>query len=504
LLKIEKGSPVARKAVSGKEEYPIAIKEIKWQNSVAVLPFVDLSPQKDQEYFCDGVAEELINALTHISDLRVVARTSAFAFKGKSLDVREIGNILNVNTVLEGSIRKADQRLRITAQLINVEDGYHIWSERFDREMDDIFAIQDEISTAIVDNLKIVLLASGKEALEKRYCENPAAYNLYLKGLYFESKLNPEAFQKALNYFREAIDLDSGLALAHAGIARVFATMGNFGFSSPKDMFARAKTALNKALELDANLAEAHAQRAFIAHWYEWDWFIADSSYKKMFALNPGYAYGHAWYGWYCVVRRRFDEAAKEIKRAQELDPLMPMFYTFSVGIHGASGKLDESIEEFKKAIELDPNSGLTYFHLGVAYVRKGLLDDAIQAFEKSRELAENSGFFSWAEGGLAIISLAKGEKQRAERILKELLEKRKKTYVASTMVALIWGALGDLDKAFEFFDQAYEERDPLMLVIPIYIHFFMDISPAVSHLIEVRMDPRFKALIKKMKLDED
>jgi serine/threonine-protein kinase len=504
LLKIEKGLPIAKKAVSEKEEDFKAISKIKWQNSVAVLPFVDLSPQKDQEYFCDGVAEELINALTHVRDLRIVARTSAFAFKGKSLDVREIGNILNVNTVLEGSIRKAGQRLRITAQLINVEDGYHIWSEKFDREMDDIFVIQDEISAAIVDNLKIVLMAGEKKALEKRCCDNPAAYNLYLKGLYFGSKLNPEAFQKALNYFREAIDLDPGLALGYAGIARIYATMGNFGFASPKDMFTKAKAALKKAMELDENLAEAHAQSAFIAFWYDWDWAIAENSFKKTFALNPGYAFGHAWNGWYCVIRRRFDEAVKEIKRAQELDPLMPMFYTFSVGIHGASGKLDEAIEEFKKAIELDPNSGLTYFHLGVAYVRKGLLEDAIKALEKSRELAENSGFFSWAEGGLAVISLAKGEKQRAELILKELLEKKKETYVASTMVALIWGALGDLDKAFEFFDRAHEERDQLLLVIPIYIHFFMDIFPAMSHLMEVIEDPRFKALLKKLKLDED
>jgi serine/threonine protein kinase/Tfp pilus assembly protein PilF len=472
--------------------------------SLAVLPFVNMSSDKDQEYFSDGVAEELINALTHIRDLRVVARTSAFAFKGKSLDVREIGNILNVNTVLEGSIRKAGQKLRITAQLINVEDGYHIWSEKFDREMDDIFVIQDEISAAIVDNLKIVLLAGEKKVLEKRYRENPAAYNLYLKGLYFGSKLNPEAFQKALDYFRAAIDLDPGLALAYAGIARIYTTMGNFNFSSPKDMFTRAKAALKNALELDENLAEAHAQRAFIAFWYEWDWAIAENSFKKTFALNPGYAFGHAWYGWYCVIRRRFDEAIKEIKQAQELDPLMPMFYTFSVGIHGSSGRLDEAIEEFKKAIELDPNSGLSYFHLGMAYVRKGLLDSAIQAFEKSSVLAEHSGFSSWADGSLAIVSLAKGERDKAERILEELLEKRKKFYVAPLIIAWIWGALGDLDKAFEFFDQAYEERDQLMLVFPIYIHFFLNISPAMSHSLEVQKDPRFKALIKKMKLDED
>jgi serine/threonine protein kinase/Tfp pilus assembly protein PilF len=503
LLKVEKGFPISKKAVLEKEEDPTAIREMRWQNSVAVLPFVDLSPQKDQEYFCDGVAEELINALTHIKDLRVVARTSAFAFKGKNLDVRKIGNILNVNTVLEGSIRKADQRLRITAQLINVEDGYHIWSERFDREMDDIFAIQDEISTAIVDNLKIILLASEKAALEKRCCENSEAYNLYLKGLYFASKPSPEAFQKALDYFKKAIDMDPSLALAYAGMARIYATLGILSLSSPSDMLAKAKTALNKALQLDEHLAEAHAQTALIAYWYEWDWAVAENSYKKTFALNPGDATAHAWYAWYCVVRGRFDEAIKEIKQAQDLDPIMPLFYTFSVGIHGASGRPDEAIEEFQKAMELDPNPGLAYFHLGVAYVRKGLMDDAIQAFIKSRGLAVHAGFSSWAEGCLGIIYQAKGEREKAGRVLDELLEQKKKTYVAPTMIGLMWGALGDSDKAFESFDQACEERDSLMPIIPRYIQFFIDLSPAMSHLNKVRDDPRFKALLKKMKLDE-
>jgi serine/threonine-protein kinase len=340
--------------------------------------------------------------------------------------------------------------------------------------------------------------------LEKRSSVNTEAYNLYLKGLYFGARPDPEAFEKALHYFQKATEVDPGLAHAYAGMARIFAIIGNLGFSSPKEMFAKAKTALKRALELDENMAEAHAQAAFIAHWYEWDWSMAEKSYQKTFSLNPGDSMAHAWYAWYCVVRRRFDEAVREIKRAQALDPLMPLFYIFSVGIHGAAGYPDKAIEDFHKAIEMDPNSHLAYFHVGVAYCRKGLMDDAFQAFQKCRGLEGESGFSSWADAALGIIYLAKGEKEKADRIVEDLLEKRKNTYISPVMVGLMLGALGDTDRAFEFFDIAYEERDSLLLLIPIYIKFLIDLSPTTSHLPEVRDDPRFKALPKKIKLDEN
>jgi len=459
--------------------------------SVAVLPFADMSPDKDQEYFCAGISEELINALTHIKDLHVVARTSAFALKGKNLDVREIGRILNVNTVLEGSIRKAANRLRITAQLVNVEDGYHIWSEKFDRELEDIFAIQDEISTAIVDNLKIKLFAGEKTAIQKHHTDDPEAYNLYLKGLHFAHKPSLEAVQKALDYFREAIDRDPGFALAHAGIATVYATLGILNLASPTAMMPKAKMAVQKALELDEQLAEAHAQIANIAFYYEWDWETSDHSYKRAIEINPGYAVAHGWYAWNCLGRGRIDEAIREIKLAQKLDPLMPLFYAFSVGIHGASGKLDEAIEEFRKATELDPNIGLAYFHAGIAYFRKKSMDEATKALQKSKELAVYAG---WAEVILGLIALAQGERGKAEQILEDMLERKKKTNISSTAIAYLWGALGNFDKAFEFFDKAYEERDSLM----VYIHIYTNFTVA-----EIQKDPRYKALLKKLKLEQ-
>jgi len=459
------------------------------QPSIAVLPFVDMSPEKDQEYFCDGIAEELINGLTHIRDLRVVARTSGFAFKGKDIDVRDIGRTLSVDTVLEGSIRKAGKRLRITAQLIKVEDGFHLWSEKFDREMEDIFAIQDEISKAIVDHLKVKLLAQEKAAIEKPLTDDPEAYSLYLKGLYFAYKPSAEAFQKALDYFREAINKDPGFALAYAGIANVYATLGILNLVSPTDIMPKAKTALQKALELDDQLAEAYAQMANIAFYFEWDWETADQCYKRTIAINPGYAAVHGWYAWNCLGRGRWDEAIREIKLAQNLDPLMPLLYAFSVGIHGASGRLDEAIEDFHKATELDPNIGLAYFHAGIAYLRKERIDEAIKAFQRGKELAIYAG---WAEIGLGLSSLKKGKREEAEQILEDMLEQKKKTNVSSTSIALLWGALGNLDKAFEFFDTAYEEHDSLMVYIHIYTNFLVP---------EIPKDSRFKALLKKMKL---
>jgi len=458
-------------------------KELK--PSIVVMPFVDMSPQKDQEYFCDGIAEELISALSHVKDMHVVARTSAFSFKDEKLDVREIGRRLNVKTVLEGSIRKAGNRIRITAQLINVEDGFHLWSEKFDREMEDIFAIQDEISLSIVDSLKIKLLKREKAAIEKRHTDDPEAYNLYLKGLHFSSKPAPEAINKALEYYRKAIDRDPNFALPYAAMAYMYGSYAVLSFMAPLDVFPKARAAFEKALEIDDSLAEAHAQAALIAFWFEWDWKAAESHFKKALTLNPGMALCHAWYAWYHLAMGRFDEAISEIKKSQELDPLLSVPYAMSVRIHRDAGRLDETMDEFQKAIELDPNSGLAYFHMGTAYLDIGMEEEAFSFLKRSLELAPFSG---WAEAGLAHIYIRQKKREDAEKILGEILERKKKMYVSSLSIALIYKDLGESDKAFEFLDKAYDERDSLMP----YINVF-------SEMHGFRPDPRFRALLKKM-----
>jgi len=459
--------------------------------SIAVLPFADMSPEKDQGYFAEGIAEELINALAHVRNLRVVARTSAFALKSMNLDIREIGRMLSVKAVLEGSVRKAGNRLRVTAQLINVEDGFHLWSERYDRDMADIFAIQDEIAAAIVESLKVALRVGEKTALRKRSTDDPEAYSLYLKGLYFYARPSSESYEKALNFFREAADRDPNFALAYAGMANVFAALGIMNLAPPAEMWPKAKAALQKALSLDEDLAEAHAVAAALAFWFEWDWDSAGRSFDRVLTLNPGDAMSHGTRGWFFLNRRQFDQALLAIKKALELDPLMPLYYGWSVGLHWSVGKPDEALREFVKALEIDPNMGLAYFHGGVSYFLKGDLDEADDTLEKGKKLFAPPG---WMEGVHGIILSRKGDRDKAARILEEMIE-AKKTVKNVSAVSLAWlaGSLGNLDLAFEYLDKAHEERDILMCFIHVYTEMFCSAIAA---------DPRFKKLLAKMKLD--
>jgi serine/threonine protein kinase/Tfp pilus assembly protein PilF len=366
--------------------------------SIAVLPLVNMSADPEQEYFCDGMAEEIINALTHIKDLHVVARTSAFSFRGKEIDIREIGRKLNVETLLEGSVRRAGNRLRITAQLINVTDGYHLWSERFDREMKDVFAIQDEISLAIVEKLKVQLLGEEKAQIVKRHTEDPEAYNLYLKGLYFLCKWSEEGTQKGLEYFQQAIEADPNFALAYLGIADIYTTIGLLSLSPPQEIFQKAKDMLKKSLEIDNTLYDAHGTSAGIAFWRDWNWKEAENEFKKALGHNPGHARTHGGYAWYLAVMERFDEAFKEIKMAQELDPLLPLYYAWATAIYTYAGRFEESIEQFRRAIDLDPNMGLAYFHVGINYLIQKKYREAIVSFQKAIEYTTGLG---WAESSM-------------------------------------------------------------------------------------------------------
>jgi TolB-like protein/tRNA A-37 threonylcarbamoyl transferase component Bud32/Flp pilus assembly protein TadD len=457
--------------------------------SVAVLPFVDMSPAKDQEYLGDGIAEELINALVRVQDLRVVARTSAFAFKGAKVDVREIGHRLNVDTVLEGSVRIFGNRLRVTAQLISVADGFHLWSERFDREMVDVFAIQDEISLALVAKLKGELLAGEEAALRRRSTADHEAYNLYLKGLHFLYRPGPESLAKASSFFRDAVAKDPDFALAHAGIATVYANLGILNLEPPAQMLPKAKAALLRALELDPDLAEAHLGSAVLAFWFEWEWDEAERSMERALALNPGNATAYGTRAWLRLTQRRFDDAIRDIDKALSLDPLKPIFYTWSVGLRTAAGRLDEALTEFDKAVVIDPRLGLAYFHAGVAYVEKGLFEEATRALERGRELAVVPG---WAEGLLGLVSLKQGDTERASRVLQEMIEAGRTSNVSATSIAWLAAALGRYDDAFAYLDKAYDDRDTLMAFLPVYTKIFSS---------QLCSDPRYDAVLRKMRI---
>jgi TolB-like protein/tRNA A-37 threonylcarbamoyl transferase component Bud32/Tfp pilus assembly protein PilF len=461
----------------------------KPQPSIAVLPFTNLSADKEQEYFCDGMAEEIINALTQVEGLHVVARTSAFFFRGKEIDIREIGRKLNVGAVLEGSVRKAGNRLRITAQLVNVADGYHLWSERYDREMEDVFAIQEEISLSIVDKLKGKLLKEEKVKLVKRYTDNPEAYNLYLKGRYFWNRRYEGGLQKAVECFQEAIDKDPLYALAYAGIADCYNQFGLWSFLHSKEAYPRAKVACAKALEIDDTLAEAYASLGWIKTFYDWDWAEAEKAFKRALELNPNYAAAHYFYGLYLGIMGNGVEAIAEAKKSVELDPLCLILNA----VLGLSlywwRQYDEAIEQLHKTLEMDPNFAIAHFYLGLSYAGKQRWKESIISFQEFVNLWPGSpipvGYLGFAYG-------MSGQEDETLKMLDQLSKLSQQRYVSSLYKALVYAGLGKKNQAFEYLDKAYDERESWMVTLKTAP--FMDI---------LRSDPRYEALIKKMGMEK-
>jgi len=457
----------------------------EWKNSIAVLPFVDLSPQEDQEYFCDGMAEELINSLTKIEDLRVVARTSAFAFKGEKADIREIGQKLNVKTVLEGSVRKAGNKLRIMAQLINIEDGFHIWSDKYDRDMDDVFAIQDEISLAIVDNLKGKLLGEEKAKLLKRQAVDVEAYKLYLKGLYFWNKRTKEGMEKGMKHFEQAIELDPSYAQAYSGLADSFTLLSFWSFLPPKEGFPKAKALAEKALEIDGSLAEAHVSLAYIIFCYEWDWAAVEKEFKMAIQLNPGLANAHHWYSIYLSAMERHEEALFEIKKALDLDP-MSLMINMNVGtIYHHMRHYDKAVEVLQKTIEMNPNFGQAYYSLAKVYSAMGKYTESVSA-----SLTAKKQGILWADAVLGLAYGRAGQKDKARALLKELKVLSKTRFVPPVNFAAIYVGLGEIDTAFEWIDKGFDEHETVM---PFY-----KVAPDFDN---YRSDPRFEKLLKKLNL---
>jgi len=465
------------------------ISETKWKNSIAVLPFTDLSAEKDQEYFCDGLAEELINALSKINELRVVARTSAFAFKGKLEDIREIGKKLSVGTVLEGSVRKSGNRLRIMAQLINVADGYHLWAERYDREMDDVFAIQDEITLAVVDNLKVKLLGGEKAKITKRYTNNLEAYNLFLRGQFFWNKRTAEELQKAIMYFEQAIKKDPEYAIAYAGLANSYLVLPIYGPFNPKEAFLKARKATTKALEIDNTLAEAVSSLALLKLFDDRDWDGAEREFKRAINHNPGYVTAHTWYASECLtIRARFDEAIEEITRALELDPLSLVSNRDLGMICYYARQYDQAIKALNKTIEIDPDFIHTHGLLGLVYLEKSMYEEALSELQK--EYTISKGIEATAEIWIGIVYAKTGKVKKARKILEDLIKRSKQEFVSPYFIAILYFNLKEKDKGFSWLDKAYKENDSWLN--------FLKVDPGFD---SVRSNPRFKALLKRMGL---
>jgi len=450
------------------------------KSSIAVLPFTDLSPQKDQEYFCNGLAESLINALSKVRDLRVPAMNSTVSFKGEERDIREIGEKLKVNTLLRGSVQKAGNRLRITAQLINVADESLLWSEQYNREFNDLFSIQDEISFAIVDKLKVNLLGEEKEGLLKRYTENIEAYNLYLKGRYFWNKRTEDDLKKGIEYFKQAVEVDPNYALAYAGLADCYIVLPFYAGYLPEEAYPRARTVALKALELDNMLAEAHISLAAVKNWYDWDWPAAKREFKRAIELNAGLATAHHWYAELLKNIGRIDEAITEIRRAHELDPLSTIINRNSGVYLYYARQYDDAIEQFRKTLEIDSGHINTYDYLGWTYLKKGMFKEAKEVFQRAKSPA------------LAYACTALGNRDEALAVLDDYKEISLQQYVDPFIFAIIYLGLDEIDKTFEALEKAYQERSA-NLVDRIYVDPLFD---------RIRSDPRFKVLMKKLNFE--
>ena len=454
--------------------------------SIAVLPFADMSPAGDQEYFCDGMAEELINALTNVGGLQVSSRTSAFQFKGQVCDIHEIGRKLNVQTVLEGSVRKAGTRLRITAQLIKVADGYHLWSEKFDRDMEDVFAIQDEISLAIVDKLKVRLLGEEQAKLVNRHTENLDAYNLYLRGRWFWNKRTDEGLGKAIVCFEDAIEIAPDYALAYAGMADAYNDLLNYSLSPPEDAHLKAKEAALKALELDDALAEAHAALGFILSEQEWDWDGAEREFERAIELNANCAVAHQGRGLLKSYGRQHDEAIESMKRALELDPLSLPFNRNTAVVLEMAGRYNEALEVAKRTVEMDPDYMFVHLIQGIIYTMKLMYEEALAEFELEERVF--GGRYPLLGASIATVYARSGRTQDAERILDNLKSAHPHSLLSPFCVALVCFALGRKDEGFEWLERAYEERDRWLRIVAL-----LD-KPSMAG-----DDPRLAALLKKI-----
>ena len=469
------------------ETFPAA----KWKNSIAVLPFVDMSPQKDQEYFCDGMTEELINRLSNIKQLKVPARTSAFFFKGKEQDIREIGRKLDVRTVLEGSVRRAGNELRITAQLINIADGYHLWSDTYDRELKDVFSIQDEISLQIINKLKIELLGDVKDRVVKRYTDNTEAYDSYMRGTWlYYNKMTEEDWRKAILHFERAIEMDPDFSLAYYQLACINLDLSLFYFASADEAVPKAKKALEQALKIDPELPEALAMSGFIKFRFEYDWLSGESDTRKALELNPNCMDAHNNLGQILLANKgQIDKAIEEGSATLQLDPLSLYWQINYAWFLYYARRYDDAIRQCQKSLDIDPEYPWSLSILGRCYLQKTLFQDAIAALQKAVAYSGNS---TENMSYLAYAYVMSGDLEKARETLGELDELSKSIHVSKYCLAPIYAAMENKNRAFELLEVAYEERDGNLI--------FLKVDPKFDVL---RSDPRFEMMLKKIGLEK-
>jgi TolB-like protein/cytochrome c-type biogenesis protein CcmH/NrfG len=453
-------------------------KETAWKNSLAILPFVNMSTDQEQEYFCDGLTEELITKLSQIQELKVPARTSAFVFKGKSADIRDVGRRLRVHNVLEGSVRKSGPRIRISAQLINVADGYHLWSETYDRDLDDIIAVQDEIARSVAEALQVTLLGEKDSIPETR---NSESYNAFLMGRYFYGRQTRESLKKAIVYYEQAINLDPKFARAWAGLGATYAFQAGLGYVPSKEGYNQAKAAVKKALALDKNLAYAHAVMGWIQMSDDWNWTAADTSYQRAMSLEP--KRGQVEAAQLAVALGHFEIASALARRAVELDPISAQTLATLGLAYWYGGRIEEAITTYRKILEFVPDYPVVRGLIALVYLTQSNPKEALA------ELDQVPDPF-WQLPGLAMACHSLGRKAESDAALAKFIEK----YQAGGAynVAQVYAFRGEADQAFEWLDRAYSQHDGGM--------FLIKVDPLFNNL---KTNPRYKAILKKMHLGE-
>ena len=437
--------------------------------SIAVLPFVNMSADPENKYFCDGIAEDLISGLTNIEQLHVAARTSAFSFKGKCAELREIGRALNVSTVLEGSVRKAGTRLRVTAQLTNIADGYQLWSSRYDRQLADVFEIQDEISLAIVNALKVKLLGEDKAAVVKRHTDNIEAYQLYLKGRHHWHKWSADGFAKSRECMERAIQIDPDYALAYVGLADVYLAMGAVGLISYPELLPKAKSALTRALSLDPDLPEAWTLLS-VTHFFEWEWTASEQAGTRAIELNPRLGHAYVARAFNSLFSGRYEGSLADAKCAVELDPLAQLWNQILILAYMARGDDQSALRQIHILVDIDAGFWWSHSLRGVLVLAAGQHDEATECFA---EAVRCSGGAPYAVGYLVCSLALAGERDRAQRELAQLRERIKLHHVPGLSFALAYAGLGPADRVFEWLERSFEERDIWLMVHLLHHHQF-------------------------------
>lgn len=454
-------------------------------DSLAVLPFLNASNDPNMEYLSDGIAESIMNSLSNLPQLKVMARSTVFRYKGPDIDAREVGRILGVRAVMVGRVQQLGGHLVISAELVDLRDGSRIWGDQYHRRPSDIFSLQDELSSEISEKLKLRLSGEQKEKLTKRFTENREAYEFYLKGRHAWGRRGNEDLKRGVEYFRQAIAKDPEYSLAYAGIADCLLLLGLFGADSPREIMPQAKAAAMKAIELDESLAEAYASLGQIEFIYDWDWKAAEGDFQQAERLSPTYPTAHQWHGEFLVSMGLFDQGLAELKRARELDPLSLIINTNLGLTYYWARRYDLAIGQLGRALELEPNFFRAHLHLGMAYERKSMYREAIDEFEKTRRINENS----WTIAGLGQACASFGHTVEAEKLLNQLLELSRSQYVScATIAVLCSGFENRADQTLEWLEKAFEERSGLLICLNVW--------PIFDNL---RSDMRFVRLLRRI-----